>query len=489
MFRRFRLHLGARLGVSFVGSLAGVALAAAPSGASVLNSVAQLPAGTAGAAQIADVSQDGRRVLIVTSDPASVWSVDASNGAVAQQDASRFAPLASQSPSGSYIAWIPRTSLTACPRQADVAAVGASTAPKKVTLPAAYAHSGMNAVAVADDGTLTIRVRRCQRFATRQDLAVLTAGPASSQLTLRFRLSPPNGSATSQDGRVFAGCTNASHHGRIRTARLSLIDSRAPGRVRTARLTYDTQNLVTCVASDAGTATISVVRKRPGKNKFKFVGVTIGRAGTHTFGVPVSLPKSRGLALALGAASPDGKQVITAFGSFDRHPKATVIQTTSGRHSRLFRVPAIANAVGAVAYPSTNTDAYRSFDSWDPFAPALVLTDEPSTVGIFNARTLTESPSMRVNRYGRIDPCFLPSGRVLFVGSPDGSAGASYSLAITNPARTRIEPIDTTQTGPISSASCEAVASTGQVLLSTPAGHVFSVAANTLDGSPLSTGT
>lgn len=134
-------------------------------------------------------------------------------------------------------------------------------------------------------------------------------------------------------------------------ARLSLIDSRSPTSVRSARLVHFGTK-VSCVASDAG-ATMTVVRKRSGRNRLTFLGVTISRAGKRGFSLPASLPKDRGLDLELGAVSPSGREVTTAFGP-DASSRAMVIQTTSDRHSRLFRVPRVINHGVREYSPSVN---------------------------------------------------------------------------------------------------------------------------------------
>ena len=85
--------------------------------------------------EIADVSSNGQQLLLVTSNPGSVWSVDTISGAVIRLGGSAIAPWANQSPSGSFAAWIPRTSLQACPRAAYVRSASAGARSSRVSSP------------------------------------------------------------------------------------------------------------------------------------------------------------------------------------------------------------------------------------------------------------------------------------------------------------------------------------------------------------------
>lgn len=78
--------------VSCCGCAVALAALAAPSQATVVHAVAELPPGSGHAVQIGDVSRDGRRLLAVTSDPGSVWSVGARDGTALQAGRSGIAP-------------------------------------------------------------------------------------------------------------------------------------------------------------------------------------------------------------------------------------------------------------------------------------------------------------------------------------------------------------------------------------------------------------
>jgi hypothetical protein len=239
-----------------------------------------------------------------------------------------------------------------------------------------------------------------------------------------------------------------------------------------------------CVTSDAGTASMADVRSYSERDS-PLQGITIGTGRPRRF----SLPSDCGNGTGLDVSSPNGKEVITALyvGRLGcRSQQATIINTTNGR-TRSFRHPFRALNV-ASGRLGLNSRFWGPFHFWDPFAPALVQLDTlTGTVGIFDPSNLKESRPLRVlptpgaHADADISPCFLPSGRVLFVGQ----APPKYALTITNASRTAVTTVDTAQTGPIASTSCEAAATSSQVFLSTSAGRIYGVAANSLDGGAL----
>lgn len=464
-------------------SLAGVGFLAAPSGASDVRRVAQLPPGSGDATQIADVSADGQKLLVSTSDSGSLWSVLNDGATVTQMATSGIAPLANQSPSGSYVAWVPRRSFARCAHTALVARTGGTVAPKALKLSGRYARKMIDTIAVADDGSVTVRVGPCQGDPT-QHLALLTAAPGASRLTARARYPGRHGPLSwqvSENGRVLVGCGSASKRGRPLTE-MSLIDSRAPQSVRVARVTGRTTTLVSCVASDSGIGTLAVIHQRA-RHRSTMIVTTIGPTHRSTF----SLPFNCRTGLGINAASSDGRQVIAGLlGSRIgcRTQRASLIDTRRGR-SRSFPAPFRGlSEFSGFAVPNSR---YGGLLWWDPFASALVAMDSfKGTAMAFDPRTRRDGPRLKVARPDNagattIHPCFLPSGRVLFVAQSRGV----YSLTITDPGRGQLTRIDTRQTGPISSVSCEAASSSGDVMLATPSGHLYSAEAASLDGSAL----
>ena len=181
-----------------------LAAGAARAHAAAVQPVAQLPAGSGDAAQIANVSRDGQRLLLAMPSPGTLWSIDAHSGSAVRVASSAITPFAGQSPFGSYIAWIPRKSFRACSRKALVAPNVAGSMPQALTLPRRYAYAAMDAVAVADDGSVTVGVTPC-REAIRH-LAVLTAGPGQTALKVRAAYSTtPFGGSCPRTVAFFAG--------------------------------------------------------------------------------------------------------------------------------------------------------------------------------------------------------------------------------------------------------------------------------------------
>lgn len=456
-----------------------------PSLTSGVRDVGELP-GSNAAAQIANVSQNGERLLLVTSDPDSAWSLDASTGTSVRLGSSAITPLANQSPSGAYTAWVPRASYDACPRSIYIAENGTETAPRPVVLPRQYSHASVDAIAVSDTGVVTVGVAPCHGRDFFANSAILTGGPRDQQLAVRaaYHADWPEGWQISQNGRVFVGCGMVSHHGQS-SPEMSLIDSRAPQQLRTAQLSSG--SAPNCIASNAGTATMTAYR-HAGTPASVIVGLTIGTGEKRPFRFAADCQNGGG---DLGVVSPSGAQVVAGINSHSiscHQQRVTLINTTTAQ-SRSFQHPfGYLREETGVLGPNT-ARLWSSFGFWDPFAPALGEMDSfEGVVGILNSQTLKSSHALKIfppdGRNGKISPCFLPSGRILFVGRSHGK----YSVLVTNATRTRVSVIDTTQIGAISSASCEAVATTGEVFLTTPAGHVYAVSADALDGSPLGLG-
>jgi hypothetical protein len=204
---------------------------AAPAQATPVSLVGQLPPGTDGV-QIANVSADGKRLLVVTNTPTALWTTEVGGQAV-EVAHSGFPPLANQSPSGNYLAWVPRRGPWKCATKLYVAPSVAPAASKVFELPATYRHQSFNAVAIADDGTVTVGVGACSEPFSQ--FAVLTASQAQSELETRmqyrkrgFRVQR----VVSNNGRVFVGCGTVTERGK-RVAKMTVIDSRAPQTART----------------------------------------------------------------------------------------------------------------------------------------------------------------------------------------------------------------------------------------------------------------
>lgn len=277
----------------------------------------------------------------------------------------------------------------------------------------------------------------------------------------------------SQDGRVFAVCAPIRRGRHRLVAKVTVVDARQGLSVDSARSTTNITDLgPDCVASNAGTATMTVIRRRKARRKFTTIGVTVGRRGTPRFSLPGG---TRDHGIGLETVSPDGKQVVTRFDV----PEATVIQTVTGRHSRAFRP----SRGGWIGFPLAGVWEGVPAITWSPFAPAVVKVGRRA-VEVFNPRTFRSSRLLRITSHrGGARPCFLPSGRVLVAVSRDVES-PRQELFVTNRQRTRVKRIDTGQLGSPSSVSCEAAGIAGKVFVATTAGRVFEVTAEAIDGSP-----
>jgi hypothetical protein len=276
----------------------------------------------------------------------------------------------------------------------------------------------------------------------------------------------------SQSGRVFALCAPVRTTKSRWTSEVTVVDTRAGLKVRRSRLaTNVTSQGPECVASDAGTATMIVIRARKAPHKFTNVGVTVGGAGTPRFSLPGGTLDH---GIGLEAVSPDGRQVVTRFDVRE----ATLINTRTGRHSRAFR-PRPGSQGGFPRFGG------MPLSRWSPFASALVFPGTSGSAVTFDPRTLrfTRLGPMVGRRFGALRICMLPSGRILF-GAHADRREAAQQLFLTDDRRTRVSRIDTSALGTVTSVSCEAAGSADTVAVATSSGALYAVAASSIDGSP-----
>jgi hypothetical protein len=450
--------------------------AAVPARATPVSLVGRLPSGTGGT-QITNVSADGKRLLVTTSNPGALWTNEVGGQAV-EVAQSGIPPLANQSPSGDYIAWVPRRAYLKCARKLYVAPSATPAASKSFELPTAYRHRSFTAVAVADDGTVTAGVGDCSNpFA---QYAVLTGSLTQSELETRMRYTKRSLLAQrviSNNGRVFVGCGVVTKRGK-RVAEMTVIDSRAPQATRTTTLSQ-ASGLPTCGASDAGAAVLTSVS--PGRPA-RLAVAWIEGARTHKFTTASNCETGQ----VVSAVSPDGGSAILGLLAtrINCRKQGASVVNKNGR-IRNFQIP-FRRLTQLDGRKTANSWGWGGFFAWDPFAPAVVQTQASQGVaGVFNATSLRESPLLKVRKPdsdASIAPCFLRPGRILFTGA--GDKGSPF-LSVTDEDRARASSIDTRDASTISSASCEAVATTGAVFLASTDGRLYAADDNAIDGSAL----
>jgi hypothetical protein len=444
----------------------------ATAAASEARKVADVPASDNSFASIANVSADGRRVLFSAGVNTVSVSADTTTGTVHDLPGAAIRQ-SSQSPSGLQVVWGSRT----CRPRIRAASSDGLGAARELQLPARYARYGVDGLTVADDGRVLARLGPCRRGRVDRPRVILSAAPEAT--TMEVVAQSRSGYSewpVSQSGRVFALCTPVRRTKSQWTSEVTLIDTRAGLTVRRARLSTNSVAIGPyCVASDAGTATMMVIRAREARNKFTNVGVTVGGQGTPRFSLPGG---TRDHGVGLEAVSPNGEQVVTSFSGLGVR-EATVINTRTGRYSRAFRPP---NFGGT--WTASDVGGMPLLP-WSPFAPAVVVMHRGS-VGVFDTRTLkTKRVGRVVPRFGGLrTTCFLPSGRVLMASVPDRRS-ARQQLFVTDIQRTRVSRIDTSALGTVTSVSCEAAGSADMVVVATSSGTLYAVAASTIDGSPL----
>ena len=445
-----------------------LALFPATANAGEARKVADVPATGVPQEGIAHVSADAGRVLL--SAGRAVVSVDTTIGAVVGLPGAA-GWRASQSLSGRHLVWSSRT----CRPRVLAATSDAVAAARELQLPARYARYGLDGLTVADDGRVLVRLGRCRSGRVDRPRVILSAAPGATALDVvaqsrsRYADWP-----VSQSGRVFGLCAPVRQTKSQWTSEVTVVDARAGLKVRRSRLSTNVTSVgPECVASDAGTATMTVIRARKARNKFTNVGVTVGGAGAPRFSLPGG---TRDHGLGLEAVSPDGEQVVTSFSAFVR--EATLINTRTGRHSRAFR-PRPGSQGGFEIFggmPHTR---------WSPYAPALVFPGTSGAAVIFDPRTLRFrrlGPMVRT-RFAAVRMCMLPSGRILFAVNQDRRE-AAQQLFVTDERRTRVSRIDTSALGTVTSVSCEAAGSADAVVVATSAGALYALAASAIDGSP-----
>jgi hypothetical protein len=440
--------------------------------------VGQLPDSAGQRLTIESVSADGAHILLTkrnSSPGETLWALDATTGTSRQLTALPLWGRYSQSPAGDWAAWVAKPSARSCPQPVDVGRTDGSEPPRRLVLPDAEARLAVNGLTVGADGRVIARVGPCKDGReSRASRAILTADPGST----RFRVLARSRSSysrwpVSQDGRVFAVCAPVVRGKSTWTSQVTVVDSRNGLSVRHARLSTNRPGGPECLASNAGTATMMVIRARKAAHRYTNVGVTVGGHGTPRFSLPGG---TRDHGIGLETISPDGTQVATRFDV----PQATVIHTTTGRYSRAFRPRG-----GSAGF--VHTDGIPLV-RWSPFAPVVALTRHDGSVLIFNPRTLRTTRVGRVASHrGGIRTCFLPSGRVLLAAQPDRRL-PRQQLFVTDTRRTRALRIDTSAIGTVTSVSCDAAASGKVFAASADTGLVYEMAANAIDGSPSSPG-
>jgi hypothetical protein len=445
--------------------------------------VAQVPGSAGLGLAIQAVSENGGQILLTqesdqgnfTRDE-SLWLVDTATGQPTRLPAEAGAVRSfSLSPLGEWAAWASTARRGGCARQVFVVPTDGSAPPTRLALPGPHARAAVDAVTVADNGRVTIRVAGCESHTSR---AILTADPGQTQLrTLVSARSSAARWPASQDGRVLAVCRP-----RGRNAVLTVVDSDPELTVKSATLRFNGERSVDCVASDAGTATMSVIRHRPGAPRkglrhYRRAGVTVGPDATTRFQLPFGVAVEH---YRLETASPAGDAVTTSFLA----RKAVVIDTRSGRHGRPFRSPEATLSAPPAGGPAVSGQPTAP---WSPFASAIVVSDirRGGGVRILDPRTGRLSRLFRVTAPRRsfgARACFLPSGRVLL--DVESMLSASQ-LAVSDPGHSRFSQIDTSGIGTVDSVSCGAAAA-GRVFVGTvDTGMIYALDANTLDESPL----
>jgi hypothetical protein len=435
--------------------------------ASEARKIANVPASDGGSAGIANVSADARRVLL--SAGGGIVSADTTTGMVAELPGAALG-RSSQSPSGRHVVWGSRT----CRPRIRAASSDTVDAARDLQLPARYARYGIDGLTVADDGRVMVRLGPCRDGRVDRPRVILSAAPEATAMEVVAQ--SRSGYAewpVSQSGRVFGLCTPVRRTKSQWTSEVTVVDPRAGLTVRRSRLLTNRVGLgPECVASDAGTATMMVIRARKARNKFTNVGVSVGGQGTPRFSLPGG---TRDHGIGLEAVSPNGRQVVTDFDARE----ATLIDTRTGRYSHAFhpRLDGQAGFIIAEGMPLSR---------WSPFAPALVFTQSDGAVVSFDPRTLRFKrlgPLTRRAPFGALRTCMLPSGRVLFAAMADRRE-AAQQLIVTDERRTRVLRIDTSALGTVTSVSCEAAASADAVVIATSSGVLYAVTASTIDGSP-----
>jgi hypothetical protein len=460
-----------------------IALSPAAASASFARPVAQIPNSGGLGLDIKHVSADGGRILVTQESDQSnstaieaLWSVDTAAGTatelLADAGGARYFSL---SPAGDWAGWATARPRSSCARTVHVARTDGSTPPTRLSLPDPYTRTGVDGLTVSAGGRVTVRVTRCQ---SSRNVAILTADPGAT--TFRVAASSRSGSTrwpVSQDGRVFAMCRP-----RGSTAQLTVVDSDPELTVRRASLRFNVRGTVSCVASDAGTATMSIIRHRRGASRagvrhYRRAGVTIGPRGTSRFQLRY------GLAVRdpwLGSVSPSGDEVITEL----RGGQAVVIRTDTGRAGRPFRTPQVILNVPLAGAPY----AFGAPNApWSPFGPVIMLSDIRGTGSVrivdpharrvtraFRVVTPRRSPGARV--------CFLPSGRVLLDVETMLSAS---QLVISDARRSRFTRIDASALGVVASASCGAAAAGRLFVATIDNGMIYELDANAVDESPV----
>jgi hypothetical protein len=394
----------------------------ASAAATTARPVGQLPDSAGQRLTIESVSTDGARVLLTkagSSPGVTLWTLDTTTGVSRQLAALPLWGRYSQSPAGDWAAWVTKPGARSCPRSVDVARTDGSEPPRRLVAPDAYARMAVNGLTVGAGGRVTVRVGPCEDGREPSDSrAILTADPGSTMLrVLAHSRSNYSDWPVSQDGRVFALCRRTKVAGLRAVAELTVVDSGAQLEVSRARLPYRYAPLgPACVASDAGTATMTALRRRPGVGEkaklrdYRVAGVTARGDRSPRFELPygVAIPNA-----GLEAASPSGDEVVTGFSTFGT--TAIVIRTATGRHSRPFRTP----TDGLYATPSSGGQFTlgQPMLPWDPFAPAIVAFGGQGRRGfavrVINPHTLKTSRAATLPADPRADrtrACFLPPG-------------------------------------------------------------------------------
>lgn len=538
--RGFAISFGALLLV-----LAGSSALPPAAPATVARSVGQISMSPIGrydyAVAIGGASRDGRHLLLTEYGDAAppvdehLWALDTMlhtatplAGLSVHSDASR--PHYSLSPDGKWAAWATSSPHHGCDNEAHVASTDTQVPSRTILLPPPYAaRSGITAMTAAAGGRVTVRVSRCSSGFESQE-AILSAGPGATRFRVEAGgpLSDSDYWPVSQDGRVFATCQKRKRPSKRSIATLTVVVSDPVLKVKTVSLTYGHDSYQagdpSCLASDAGTATMTVVQNRHSvhyrashlrhwERNYRVAGVTVGGRHAARFRLPWGLMIKYG---GLQATSPTrGRVLLEGWKVLRQNPTTgsvrrakdivRLVRTVSGHYTR--GVGSAGVFSGDESLPINTAD--RSWSEglpylfWDPFAPAILGISPTRSSGaksrsgrtlggtyslsVFNPKTLKSSRSRIAPGGGRSNftACFLPSGRLLVEATHGAYGGSRHLFYMSNRSRSRFRRLDTSQLGAVSSISCGAAGS-GEVFFATADGRVFEVPGGTMDNSPLS---
>lgn len=445
---------------------------------------------------IRNVSADGRQLLVETGIAThSLWDVDALTGATRllfhpPQDAAAYR----LSPNGAWVGWAGQSQRR--PTAVYLARTDGTAAPLRLSLPPDYSRAGVLEMTVASSGRVTLLVSDQPTADGQNATAILSAGPGASGLTQVVRVTGPRylrRANVSQDGRVFVLCDEVARRpgDNGETGEVTVVDSEPEFRVSRARGRFSLPGTLECLPSDRGTATMILSQHVPGagasqRRDFRSAMVTAGLGR----GKPLNLPSGTG-ASDIEAVSPSGDQAIisdytgiglTLLDLKSGHQQPIRLAREFGRpHKLKARMGTLPNRL--LSYVNGPGLAY----AWDPFANVVEATvyNPPEYAMVLNLSSGRWMRSLATTSGGITQTCFLPSGRVLVVGSSSGPGDNSARLFVSNPERSGFTPASTQALGVVYSINCEAAASGHVYLASEGTGVIYAMDVSAIDGSRL----